>query len=224
MITASASFFFPEFFVSYSKIFTISHQTLSRNVLKLWVCKEHRDCVCTVWCIVHRVRIMRRFRIDWQKSCDIWPSAGKITLLSISSYHQNCLWLPPKRAPMSKRSLEYHHQLVTVFKLSVGGIVLMVRDYYPTCGWLLLSILTPNQDCVGLPLLTKGVQVDSAGSNHTRHKEGRPIHSTELPAIESFRLGPFWRRGYLPDSLPHRWQKVSLPWIGGISWGSHRRP
>ena len=87
----------------------------------------------------------------------------------------------------------------------------MVCDYYPTCGWLLLSILTPNQDCVGLPLLTKGVQVDSAGSNHTRHKEGRPIHSTELPAIESFRLGPFWRRGYLPDSLPHHWQKVSPP-------------
>ena len=102
MITASASFFFPEFFLSYSMIFTISHQKLSRNVLKLWVCKEHRDCVCSVWCIVHRVRIMRRFRIDWQKSCDIWPSAGKITLLSISTYHQNCLWLPPKRAPHVK--------------------------------------------------------------------------------------------------------------------------
>ena len=108
--------FFPGFSVSFSKISTISHQKLSRNVLKLWVCKEHRDCVCSVWCIVHRVRILRRFRIDWQKSCDIWPSAGKTTLLSISTYHQNCLWLPPKRAPMSKGSLEYHHQLVTVFK------------------------------------------------------------------------------------------------------------
>ena len=94
--------FFPGFSVSFSKISTISHQKLSRNVLKLWVCKEHRDCVCSVWCIVHRVRILRRFRIDWQKSCDIWPSAGKTTLLSISTYHQNCLWLPPKRAPHVK--------------------------------------------------------------------------------------------------------------------------
>ena len=32
----------------------------------------------------------------------------------------------------------------------------------------------PNQDCVGLPPLTKGGQVDSARSNHRRHM-GRPI-------------------------------------------------
>ena len=92
----------------------------------------------------------------------------------------NQVWIWSSTPPCYKDHLllEDHHQLVTIFKAisrptdSIDG-----GDYNPTCGgWLLLSILTPNQDCVGLPPLTKGGQVDSARSNHRRHMEGGSTH------------------------------------------------
>ena len=125
--------------------------------------------------------------------CELWEDLGSIlgrflvenvqtvarfSQRSISTHDRDCLRLPLLTASLSARSSfiwikshsDFHHQLVTVFKvISCPRSYWWGGDYNPTCGWLLLrSILTPKPRLCWLGPTDKGGQVDSAGSNQSR--------------------------------------------------------
>ena len=123
--------------------------------------------------------------------CELWEDLGSIlgrflvenvqtvarfSQRSILTHDRDCLRLPLLTASLSARS-----SFIWIKRLSsstghsfqgyqLPAIILMGGDYNPTCGWLLLrSILTPKPRLCWPGPTDKGGQVDSAGSNQSRH-------------------------------------------------------
>ena len=156
-------------------------ETLSSIALRTWVVL-YMQCD-TVWCHLVwclRVWIMRRFRIDpWQISCGKRSNRGKI-LPAIdfnprprlsSPASANCLLVSEIIVYLDQKPLRLSSSTGHSFQgYQLPAIILMGGDYNPTCGWLLLrSILTPKPRLCWPGPTDKGGQVDSAGSNQSRH-------------------------------------------------------